>query len=214
MFSVAVTDASSKSIFAPLSFPLNVSAFLPSVAFAPSARKPSKCVSSRRWPIASPPGGGNDARPSRARSGPAKRNDVRIFAASIGSIFAVFSFAAASVTVPAARSRDTFTPNVFAASSIAATSAMSGTFLSVTGSAERSAAAIIGSAAFLLPETRCVPEMVFPPCITNLLTTARRSALSRRTRRACPRSRACRMAAELSPCARARNRRRGGCRGP
>ena len=40
------------------------------------------------------------------------------------------------------------------------TSRMRGTFSSVTGSSESSAAATIGSAAFLLPEGRMVPESV------------------------------------------------------
>ena len=195
MFSVAVTDASSRRIFAPLSSPLKRSVFLPATVFAPSERKPAKCVSRRRWPIWSPPGGGSDARPTRARSGPAKRKLVRIFAASAESIFAVLTLGVAIVTVPAFRSRATFAPKDFAASSIAATSAMSGTLRSVTVSEVKSEAAIIGRAAFLFPETRCVPEILLPPWMTKRLTTARLSCASRRTRRACRPARACRSAA-------------------
>ena len=212
-FSVAVTDASSRSMRAPLSSPLKRSVFRPATAFAPSARNPAKCVSSLRCPMWSPPGGGSEARPTRARSGPAKRKLVLIFAASAASIFAVLTFGVERTTVPSFASRATFAPNVFAASSIAATSAMSGTFLSVTGSAERSDAAIIGSAAFLFPETRCVPDIVLPPCMTNLLTTARLSALSRRRPRACRLPRSCRLAAGLSPSA-PHPRPRGGCTAP
>ena len=159
MFSVAVTDASSSRMRAPFSAPFSASVLRPTDAFAPSARKPAMCVSRRRWPIASPPGGGSEARPSRARSGPAKRKLVRIFAASSGEMRADFTFAATSVTASVFASRVTRTPNVFATSSIRATSSIAGTLCRTTGSDVRSAAAIIGSAAFLFPETRCVPEI-------------------------------------------------------
>src|SRR5256885_1947907 len=43
------------------------------------------CGSIRRRPMTSPPGGGIVARPKRASSGPASRNDARIFAQSAGS---------------------------------------------------------------------------------------------------------------------------------
>ena len=175
MFSVAVTDASSRSIRAPLSEPRSESDFLPASAFAPSARKPAKWVSRRRWPIGSPPGGGSEARPRRARSGPAKRKEVRIFAASSGAMRAVRMRGAEIVAVPAARSREIFAPNERAASSIIATSSISGTFSSVTGSGESSAAAIIGSAAFLLPCTRWTPETVRRPLMTSLAIVSRAS---------------------------------------
>ena len=163
MFSVAVTLASSRRIFAPFRSPLKRSVLCPATALAPSARKPAKCVSSRRCPIASPPGGGSEARPTRARSGPAKRKLVRIRDASSAEILAVFSFGVVSVTLCSLRSRTTFAPKLFAASSIPDTSEISGTFRRVTGSAVRSEAAIIGSTAFLLPETACVPAIVLPP---------------------------------------------------
>ena len=44
----------------------------------PSARNASRCGSRRRRPITSPPGGGITARPKRASSGPASRNDARM----------------------------------------------------------------------------------------------------------------------------------------
>ena len=117
--------------------------------------------------MASPPGGGRTARPSRAKSGPAKRKDVRIFAANSGSIRAVLRCAAQSVTVPAFKSRETRTPKDSAAASMERTSLISGTFSSVTGSSVRSAAAIIGRTAFLFPGTRCVPDTLRPPRMTN-----------------------------------------------
>ena len=49
---------------------------------APSARNASRCGSRRRRPITSPPGGGIAARPKRASSGPASRNEARMRSAS------------------------------------------------------------------------------------------------------------------------------------
>ena len=59
------------------------------------------------------------------------------------------------------------TPTDAMSSTSVSTSRMRGTFSSVTGCSERSAAATIGSAAFLLPEGRMVPESVCPPSTTN-----------------------------------------------
>ena len=100
---------------------------------------------------------------------------MRIFAASSGAMRAVRMRGAEIVAVPAARSREIFAPNERAASSIIATSSISGTFSSVTGSGESSAAAIIGSAAFLLPCTRWTPETVRRPLMTSLAIVSRAS---------------------------------------
>ena len=51
---------------------------------APSASKASMCGSRRRRPMKSPPGGGISARPSRASSGPASRNEARMRSPSVG----------------------------------------------------------------------------------------------------------------------------------
>ena len=51
---------------------------------APSSLNAWMCGSSRRRPITSPPGGGIVARPKRASSGPASRNDARILLQSAG----------------------------------------------------------------------------------------------------------------------------------
>ena len=171
MFSVAVTDASSSSSFVPerpRAVALTERIRLPAFTFAPSAAKPSRCVSSLRCPMPSPPGGGRDTPPARARRGPAKRNDVRIFRARPGSRRAVRSFAAVMVTVRAARSHSTFAPNAWAQASMLRTSAMSGMFVRTTGSDVRSAAATIGNAAFLLPGTRCVPDTALRPLIEKV----------------------------------------------
>ena len=57
------------------------SARRPSIS-APSRSNAWRCGSSRRRPITSPPGGGTLARPRRASSGPASRNEARMRSAS------------------------------------------------------------------------------------------------------------------------------------
>ena len=91
------------------------------------------CVSSRRRPITSPPGGGTVARPKRASSGPASRNDARISRQSSGS--------SSHLCTPEASTRTSFGPVHVASapmstssSTIVSTSRMRGTFSSVTGS--------------------------------------------------------------------------------
>ena len=54
------------------------------VTVAPSCSKARKCVSSRRRPMTSPPGGGSITSPQRASSGPASRIEARIRAHSTG----------------------------------------------------------------------------------------------------------------------------------
>ena len=51
----------------------------------PSSANAWMCVSRRRRPITSPPGGGTTARPKRASSGPASRNEARISRQRSGS---------------------------------------------------------------------------------------------------------------------------------
>ena len=86
VFSVAITLASSmkksqaaQAVAAPTSGSLRSTSIC-----APSARSASRCGSSRRRPMKSPPGGGMCASPARASSGPASRNDARMRPASVG----------------------------------------------------------------------------------------------------------------------------------
>ena len=51
---------------------------------APSRSSARKCVSTRRRPMTSPPGGGSSIWPQRASSGPASRIDARIFRQRLG----------------------------------------------------------------------------------------------------------------------------------
>ena len=68
------TSPSVRSSYAPLSS-----------TSTPSSANAWMCVSSRRRPITSPPGGGTIARPNRASSGPASRNEARISRQRSGS---------------------------------------------------------------------------------------------------------------------------------
>ena len=70
---------------------------------APSPASANRCVSTRRRPITSPPGGGTSARPKRPSSGPASRIDARIRSASRSS--------SAVVETSAAHTRTSFGPD-------------------------------------------------------------------------------------------------------
>ena len=112
------------------------------------------CGSSRRRPITSPPGGGTLARPSRASSGPARRNDALIRSASTASTSYDES--------PCGSTRTSFGPVHSAlapvtqtSSSIVSTSRMRGTFESVTGSSASRHAATIGRAPFCSRRRGC-----------------------------------------------------------
>src|SRR6266542_3907446 len=124
------------------------------------------CGSSRRRPITSPPGGGTLTPPRRDRSGPASRNDARIRLQSSSS--------SSRLLTPAARIWTSFTPDHSASAptsassaTIVSTSRMRGTFLNVTSSSVSRQAARIGSAPFLLPAARTVPDRRAPPSITK-----------------------------------------------
>ena len=165
-FSVAMTDASSRKICAPTSPPAQLVALVRPRSSAPSAANAWMCGSSRRRPITSPPGGGTLARPKRASSGPASRNEARIRLAS-----------SSSASSSSARRRATRTsfgavhsasaPRSASSSTIVSTSRIRGTFVSVTGSSVSRHAARIGSAAFLLPAARTRPQSGRPPSMTN-----------------------------------------------
>src|SRR5215208_6630408 len=124
------------------------------------------CGSSRRRPITSPPGGGTVARPRRARSGPASRNDARIRFASRSSISCVVSSAAWTRT-SLSPVQSASAPRCWISSIIVCASRIRGTFVSVTGSSVSRHAARIGSTPFLFPAARTRPEMGRPPSITN-----------------------------------------------
>ena len=109
-------------------------------------------------PITSPPGGGIVARPWRARSGPASRIEVRTTEQSASGSSVRDTERGSTVAVRAPSSSETAAPVAATNSSMRRTSRMSGRLRSETGPSARSVAAIMGSAAFLLPGVACVPE--------------------------------------------------------
>src|SRR3954453_13732440 len=167
-FSVPITDGSSMkkshACSPPLSATMRMS--LPCSTVAPRARNASRCGSSRRRPITSPPGGGIVAAPKRASSGPAARNEARMRSASAESTAVLCTLAAHSTTVLWS-GRSISTPRSSSRSSRASVSRIRGTLCSVTRSSVSSAQASNGSAAFLLPAGTTVPESGTPPSITN-----------------------------------------------
>ena len=102
-FSVAITDGSSMNTSVGRRPRGALSTISPSQSvIAPIARKASRWGSRRRRPMTSPPGGGMTARPKRASSGPASRNEALIDSASSGSI--------ATSCTPAAHSTSSLGP--------------------------------------------------------------------------------------------------------
>ncbi len=133
---------------------------------APSSANAWMCGSSRRRPITSPPGGGTLARPRRASSGPASRNDARIRLASC-VVRARARSPAHGCAPRSGRSTRRRRRGSRAGPIIVSTSRMRGRFVSSTGSSVSRHAARIGSAPFLLPDARMRPESGCPPSITN-----------------------------------------------
>ena len=156
VFSVAMTDASSRKICVaaqPVGLHL-VAARRPSISRAERARSAWMCGSSRRRPITSPPGGGTLARPRRASSGPASRNDARIRLGEPASASYVVISGRVDAQLVRARPLGARRRGRARSSSIVSTSRMRGTFASVTGSSVSRHAARIGSAPFLFPAAR------------------------------------------------------------
>src|SRR5262245_10370601 len=124
------------------------------------------CGSRRRRPITSPPGGEIPARPSRASSGPASRNDarMRLESAAFGSCVRM---SAAWTCTSLSPIQSTSAPRSESSSSIVSTSRMRGTFVRVTGSSVSRQPARISRAPFLFPAARTCPESGRPPSITN-----------------------------------------------
>src|SRR5437762_1684460 len=165
-FSVPVTLGSSRKISAPLSLPSSVYAS-PTETSAPSRSSARKCVSTRRRPITSPPGGGSCTRPKRASIGPARRIEARMRAHSCGSSSRGVAGRASTVTAffPV---HSTLAPRCVRRASIVSTSRMRGTLSSRQGPSASSVAARMGRAAFLLPAGRIVPWSGRPPETQNV----------------------------------------------
>src|SRR5437763_9372654 len=124
------------------------------------------CVSSRRRPITSPPGGGTITRPQRASSGPARSTEARIREQSSSSS-SVFGSSAAWIRTSFGPSHSASAPRSAISSTIVSTSRIRGTFRSTTGSGLSRQPARIGSAPFLFPAARIVPLSDRSPSMTN-----------------------------------------------
>src|ERR671923_34446 len=133
---------------------------------APSRARAWMCVSSRRRPITSPPGGGTIARPQRASSGPASRTEARIREQSSSSS-SVFVSSAAWIRTSFGPIHSASAPRSAISSTIVSTSRIRGTFRKTTGSGLSMQPARIGSAPFLFPAARIVPLSDRAPSITN-----------------------------------------------
>ena len=116
---------------------------------------------SRRHPEAAP----SPVRSARA-SGPASRNDARISRASSASR-SVLPMPPGSTRTSFEPVHSTSAPRSASSSTIVSTSRMRGTFDSRTSSDASAHAARIGSAPFLLPDARTVPESGRPPSMTK-----------------------------------------------
>src|SRR5882724_2836849 len=161
-FSVAVTLGSSRKTSAPFSFEARNSSRWVAVTVAPNCSKARKCVSRRRRPMTSPPGGGSATSPQRANNGPASRIEARIRAQSSGSRSAArTSLAWIASVLRSFHSADA--PTERTSSTSVSVSRIRGTFSSVTGCSVSNAAAMIGSAEFLLPDGSMVPANRWPP---------------------------------------------------
>ena len=151
---------------------------------APSPSRARKWVSKRRRPITSPPGGGRVTDPVRARRGPAKRIEARIFCANSGVI--------SDVASPDALNRHTLalswtvvTPRLRRISAITWTSSISGTARRTISSSVRIVAAMHVNAAFLFPDAVTDPLIGKPPSIMYLYNVRRLNPRRESSRRRC-----------------------------
>ena len=178
-FSVPMTDGSSMKKSVARSPPLGARMRMvrSCSTSAPSARNASRCGSSRRRPMTSPPGGGITAEPKRASSGPATRKEARMRSARSGSTSVPSTSAACSATVLSA-SHSTDTPRSASSASIASVSRMRGTLAISTRSSVRRLAASSGRAAFLFPAATMVPDRGTPPSMTSFSMVERRARVT------------------------------------
>src|SRR4051794_383899 len=166
-FSVAMTDGSSMNTSPARRRPRRTMSRPVVSISAPRQAKASRCGSSRRRPMTSPPGGGMSVWPKRASSGPASRTLARISSAWRRSTTRGSGSSAAHSATSCSERHSTRTPSPSRIRSIASTSRMRGTLRTTTSSAVRADAARMGRAAFLLPAGTTVPDNGWPPSMTN-----------------------------------------------
>src|SRR5256885_4217307 len=138
---------------------------------APMACRPFTCWSTGRWPMAQPPGSETRARPQRARSGPSTSTEARIvLTRSYGAVGSPMPRACSIRRPPLGCAAST--PIWRRSRAIVRTSMSCGTLARRSGSALRSAAHMIGNAAFFAAETRTSPSSGRPPRRRSLSTGA------------------------------------------
>ena len=137
-----------------------------SATSAPISRSPSRCCSTRRIPMSSPPGLAISASPVRPTSAPNRRKEPLIRWVSSAPTSAGCTCAASSRQRLAPR-RSTSTPRWRSIAAIVPMSSISGTFSSSRGWSVSRDAAITGRAAFLLPEIATSPVSGPPPVIRS-----------------------------------------------
>ena len=141
---------------------------------APRARNASRCGSSRRRPITSPPGGGITARPKRASRGPASRNDARMRSDSGRSTSTQSGLRSAGAERDLVLTGPRDAHAMWSSSpSIASTSLMRGTLRTTISSSVSTLAARMGRAPFLLPAGTTVPDNGAPPWMRNFSMSGR-----------------------------------------
>src|SRR3954447_9742482 len=167
-FSVPITDGSSMKKSVERRPPLGAERRMWRSCWtsAPRALKASRCVSRRRRPMTSPPGGGISAEPKRASSGPAVRNEARRRSAIEASTVVDGMRAACRESVWPSR-HCTRVPSAASRSIMACVSRIRGTLCRTTSSSVSRAQASSGSAAFLFPAGTIVPDRGTPPWMTN-----------------------------------------------
>src|SRR3954451_2816600 len=174
-FSVPITDGSSMKTSPARSEPASWSIVWSWRSMrAPRALNASRCGSRRRRPMTSPPGGGMSARPKRASSGPASRNEARMRAEIRASTLESAVMPAAQIATSWSARHSTVAPRSSSRSSIAWTSRMRGTLRTTTSSEVSADAARQGRAAFLLPAGTTVPDSGAPPSMTNFSMRSKR----------------------------------------
>ncbi len=124
------------------------------------------CVSKRRRPITSPPGGGMCSLPARAVTGPASRMEARMRRQRSRSRPPGRKVGEVSRQVFASKS-STRVPRLSIKRRMSSTSRICGTFRKTTGSSVNKQAARSGKAAFLFPAGVISPRKGTPPSIIN-----------------------------------------------
>ena len=168
VFSVAVTEASSKNILTGdlggENLPVIVSVVR--VNLAPKEERASRWVLMARLPMTSPPGKPKFTFPNLAMRGERNMMEERTLRLKAGLISQLL-MPAGSITIVGECKPLTLAPKDSSISTIAATSRISGTLVNVTEPSAKMEAAKSFKISFLLPEMVMCPERGVPPVTKN-----------------------------------------------